>query len=167
MKRIALFCAVAVAGLLAPSAKADTFDISFNGGPLGYSGSGVFTATNAGDVYLINGVVSGSVTDPVFGTSSIVGLSNYLAPDQLLTFPSTSYFDDSGISFSLANGVSINLFYDGSDESALQSNPNGDIAELVTDSVTAVTPEPSSFVLLGTAALLGIADLRRRRQAAA
>ncbi len=163
MKHVALLCA-AVAGLMVPAAGASTFDISFNGGPLGYSGSGVFTArTTTGALYTVNGVVSGSVTDPNFGTSSILGLSTFAGADELLSFPSPTFFDDSGLSFTLANGVSINLFFDGFNEAALQSNVAGDIPELVTDSVKAVTPEPSSLVLLGTAAMLGVADLRRRR----
>ena len=167
MKRVSLFCAIAVAALTVPSARADVFDISFNGGPLGYSGAGVFEATGTGNLYTIDGVLSGSVTDPIFGTSSIVSLSTYAGADNTITFPSTTYFDDNGLSFNLANGVSINLFYDGFNEGALESNPNGDIPELVTDSVTAVTPEPSSFVLLGSAAMLAVADLRRRRQSGA
>ncbi len=150
--------------MILPSAKAETLDISFSGGPLGYSGSGAFSATNNGGVYTVTGVVSGIVTDPYFGSSAIVSLSNYAGPDNLVN-PSAPYFDVNGLSFALANGVSINLFFDGFNDAALQSNVNGDVEELVTDSVSvAATPEPSSFVLLGSAALLGMGEVARRRR---
>lgn len=166
MKRVSLLCAVAVAALSVSSARASEFSISFDGGPLGYSGTGIFTASSSGDLYTINGVLSGSVSDPNFGTSAITSLSSYAGADQFLAFPSTTFFDGSGLSFNLANGVSINLFSLDSTDAALESSANGDIPELVSDSV-AMTPEPSSLVLLGTAAVLGVADLRRRRQSVA
>ena len=167
MKRVSLLCAVAAAAvLMVPSAKADTFSISFNGGPVGFSGGGVFDATSTGaGAYTITAVESGSVSDPFLGTSSIVSLSNTFAEaDNLLSFPSATYFDDDGLSFNLANGLSVNLFFDGFNEGALRSDG---AAELVTDTVTsgavATTPEPSSFVLLGSAAVMGMGALRKRQ----
>jgi hypothetical protein len=174
MKRALLICALATAALAVPSAKADDFTISFDGGSLGYSGSGIFTGTNlGGGVYDLTGVLSGSVTDPGFGTSSIVSTSFAYGSDNNLFFPDpgTGYFDENGLSFTLANGVNVNLF----DEivggtlflDALESNPAGDVSEFVTETVTpytpvAATPEPSSLTLLGSSALLGIGYLRRR-----
>jgi hypothetical protein len=170
MKKLILLCAFTVAAMAAPAAKADDFQISFDGGSLGYSGLGVFTGNwdATADGYDITSVISGFVVDPGFGFSDITGLSTYAGPDQVLYFPSAPYFDSNGLSFALANGVDINLydtiagpFYF---DSALQSNPNGDIPEDATFSVldTSITPEPSSFVLLGSAMLLGAALLMRR-----
>lgn len=172
MKRALLLCALATATLTAPYAKADVFAISFDGDALGYSGSGQFIGTLASPgVYDITGVRSGgTVTDPGFGTSAIVGLSGYAGSDNLLYYPgspsSGQYFDDLGLSFALANGVDINLWDAtvGSTlfENALESNASGDIPELVTETVTPI-PEPSSLILIGTSTILGIARFLRRR----
>jgi hypothetical protein len=168
MKKLILLSAIAVAMLAVPAAKADDLVVSFDGGSLGYSGEGVFTGTwdSVEGAYDITGVVWGEVVDPGFGTSNIVALSSYLGPDQELFLPGGPYFDGNGLSFALANGVDINLydaiagtFYF---DSAVESNPNGDIAEDATFSA-AVAPEPSSFVMLGSAMLLGAALFMRRR----
>jgi hypothetical protein len=167
---------MAAAALTVLPAKADSFNVSFNGGPLGYSGSATFVGSETSlGVWDISSVLAGgSVTDSGpggFGTSAIVGLSPYAGSDNMLYYLNGGqYFDDSGLSFALANGVDINLFdfVAGSTvfESAVESNPNGDIPEFVTESVAAVTPEPSSLILLGTAAVLGAGDLFRRRRLA-
>jgi len=171
MKRALLICALATAALAVPSAKADDFTISFDGGPLGYSGSGVFTGTNiGGGVFDITGVLSGSVTDPGFGTSSIASTSLALGADNELFYPEpgTGYFDTNGLSFALDNGVDVNLFnviIGGT--LFLDSVETSGTAEFVTETVTpytpaAVTPEPSSLALLGTSTALGLGFLRRR-----
>jgi hypothetical protein len=167
MKKVLLLCVIAAAALSVQRAEADDFYIAFDGGSLGYSGAGVFVGTY--DIpeggYDISSVVSGSVTDPGFGTSDITGLSTYVGADQILFYPGGPFFDGNGLSFALANGVDINLFDTivGPDyiDSALQSNIDGDIPELATFTVTDI-PEPSSFILFGTAAL-GLAGLLRRR----
>ena len=172
MKRVSLLCAVAAAAaLMVPSAKADEFTISFNGGPVGFSGSGVFNAVNDGSgEYTIESVVSGSVTDPFLGTLSITGVdTTFGLPDNDLFFPSTTPFDYNGFAFDLSDGLAVNLYsYEGVND---EVRSDGE-AELVTDTVTpfvpaAATPEPSSFVLLGTAAMLGMGDLLRRRRSIA
>jgi hypothetical protein len=167
VKPLFLCALVAAAALSVQSAKADTFSISFDGGSLGYSGSGIFVGSETSPgVFDLTSVLGGSVTDPGFGTSSIVSLSDYAGSDNTLTYPNGGqYFDLNGLAFTLANGVSINLFdyVAGSElfEGALESNPNGDISEFVTESVGPV-PEPSTFVLVGTS-ILGAAGLFRRR----
>lgn len=170
MKSALLLCALMAAALTVQPAKADTFSISFDGGSLGYSGSGIFTGSETSPgVFNITSVLSGSVTDPGFGSSNIVSLSGYGGSDNVLSYPNGGqYFDDSGLAFTLANGVSINLYSDieGSFifNEALETNPDGDIPEFVTETVTPVapTPEPSTFVLVGTS-VLGAAGLFRRR----
>ena len=168
MKKVLLLCVMAAAVLSVQSAKAEDFTISFDGGSLGYSGSGVFVGTynSSEGGYDISSVLSGSVTDPGFGTSAIVGLSSYLGADQILFYPGGPFFDSNGLSFALANSIDINLYDTFVDpyylDSALQSNPDGDIPELATFSA-APTPEPNSFILFGTAAL-GLAGLLLRRR---
>jgi hypothetical protein len=177
MKRALLFCAVVAAALTVQSAKADDFTISFDGGPLGYSGSGVFVGTETGPgVFDITGVLSGSVTDPGFGTSNIASVSAALGSDNTLFFPDpgTGFFDGDGLSFTLANGIDVNLFdfTAGSTifASAVDDDPSGGVSEFVTDTVTPFTPppsavpEPGSIVFLGTSAVLGAADFFRRRR---
>jgi hypothetical protein len=167
MKKVLLLCMIVAAALSVQSAKADEFSISFDGGSLGYSGAGVFVGTynSSESGYDITSVLYGLVSDPGFGTSSIVSLSTYAGADQILYFPGGPSFDGNGLSFELANGVDINLYDTFVDpyyfDSALQSNPGGDIAEPAGFTVTE-TPEPSSFILFGTAAL-GLAGLLRRR----
>lgn len=178
MKSALLLCAFMAAALTVQPAKADTFSISFDGGSLGYSGSGIFVGSESSPgIFSITDVLSGSVTFPGLGSSNfdssnIVSLSDYGFSDNLLYYPGGApFFDNSGLAFTLDNGVSINLFSDieGSFvfNDALMSNPDGDIPEFVTESVTpvapsAVTPEPSTFVLVGSS-ILGAAGLFRRR----
>src|SRR5438067_2037621 len=113
MKPALVLSALIAVALAVSPAKADTFTVSFNGDPLGYSGSGNFvgTLTSLG-VYQITSVLAGgSVTDPGFGSSNIVALSTYSGADNLLLYPNGgNYFDANGLAFSLANGVKINLF---------------------------------------------------------
>jgi hypothetical protein len=178
MKRTLLFCAIVAAALAVQPAKADTlsFSISFKGAqPSGnlFSGSAIFTASNlGGGEYDITGVLpGGSVTDVNFGTSSIVGLApSFGGADQDLFYPNGgTYFDYNGLSFALANGMDVNLYDDGLAK-AVESGDSG-LAEYVTVSVSptvAPTPEPSSFILLGTSAVAGAGEwLRRRRRSIA
>jgi hypothetical protein len=171
MKKALLLSALASLAISWPSANATVFNISFNGGPLGYSGSGDFDAKEfAPAEYIVTGVYDGSVTDPGFGTSNIVAISSYAGADDALFYPNGgNYFDNNGLSFRLANGVNINLFNFVAGgtlfRSALESNPNGDIPEFVEETVYEVTPEPSSIILLGTSALAGTGFFRRRRSA--
>jgi hypothetical protein len=179
MNRALLFCTLVAAALTIQSAKADDFTIAFDGGPLGYSGSGVFVGTETSTgVYDITGVLSGSVTDPGFGTSNIVSVSTALGSDNMLFFPDpgTGFFDGNGLSFTLANGIDVNLWDFSPDsgitylDASIDDDPNGGVPQFVTDTVTPFTPlpppvpEPSSIVFMGTAALLGAADFLRRRR---
>jgi opacity protein-like surface antigen len=172
MKRVLLLCTLAAAALFAPSAKADSFTITFTAVDYpGFSGSGVFagTQTNPG-VFDITSVLFGSVTDPGFigGSSAIIDTSNYLGSDNTLLYPNGgAYFTDSGLSFSLANGDNVNLYEDPTvGPTAFEGSSFGDFPEAVTFTVApyvAPVPEPGSLMLLGVPALLGAVRLFRRR----
>ena len=161
MKFSIALLALATALAIAPMARADTFDFTFNGG--GYSASGEFTTTLTGSPYTVTGVT---------GTAdgySITGLSSYASADQLLYFPATDgyYADFGGISFANANGVDYNItnYPSGSSNfinvSTLDLGGYGASAIPVEMSVTA-TPEPSSLLFMGTG-LLGLAVVLYRK----
>ena len=160
---------LAVAGLFttAVSAKADSvFNFSVSGS--GTSLTGTLTGTaNSNGAYTITGI-SGT------GISGLLGTANpYFSNDNLL-FPGTSRsLDVNGIAFmrTVAGSTSVvNIF------SNLAYNPpsnvqffadafdaSGNFTETpVAFAVSAVTPEPSTLLLLGTGVLTLGTQLRRR-----
>jgi len=172
MKQITLACAALAAVLLpASSAFADTFDFSFTG-PY-FSGSGTFTATfDGGNDYTITAVtgeVAGSDITGLLASGTYPTGPGQVANDNILIYPpelaGTKYFDDAGVSFSLADGYDVNLNDTFIFENAVIGS--SDFTEFDTVSVTqvpdpAVAPEPDSLILLGTG-ILGIAGTLRRR----
>lgn len=190
MKRLlpSLLCALTLLCTAAAHAASTTFNFSFTGT---YSGSGTLTATPTATAnqYLVTGI-SGAITGPTTGGVTYSStLGTVLAPgtyptfapptnDNLLTLATGSpFFDFSGVAFTDQSGMFYDLYLiGGSTYGEVASNSldaqQGDISDVLTSlSITpstpavAVTPEPSSFLLLGTG-VLGAAGTLRRRLAA-
>ena len=162
------------------AAHADTFQFSFGSSSSAFSGSGVFTTgiLEAPGEYLITGVTGTAETSPngpglviasLLAPGTFPTLSNggtFPANDNTLFVANgTGTLSQDGVSLSLRNGAQINLFNDGSGTDALLERATGAVVYEdvpVTIKAVATTPEPSSFVLLGTG-LLSVAGFVKRR----
>ena len=170
-KALYTFVAALVLGTFGSSAAHATpvdFTFSFTGQ---VNGSGVFVTnptTTAGE-YLITGI-SGTVDGSAI--SSLIAPGNYPllnppANDNLLFAPLVDggSFDLAGVSFMNAAGNSFNAYYDGALYGVV-TGPTERVQDIntftVSSGATAVTPEPGSFVLVGTGALASLGMLRRR-----
>lgn len=161
-------------------ARADTSYTYSYFGP-GISGSGGFTLTGTAT----DGVYEVTSMDGQVNGTNITGIlpeNSYKGNDNLL-YNSETYLDGSGVSFLLDNAANVNIFYSNGDW-FLQGDGNfvldgGGDGPVLTPSVSgpttleltsftfrpegaAVTPEPSSIMLLGTG-ILGAAGIVRRR----
>jgi len=161
MRRILLSLALVSSLALVPAAHADTFDFTLNGAGGGFSGTGVITATE-----LTNGVFR--ITD-ITGT----GVTGLLSPftfegnDNILYTTGQNLVDILGFSFTDQNsqGVfDVNIFGLGGGNvyAALQDQDGFKETIPITFSAIAVTPEPSSMLLLVTG-IFGLIVLARKR----
>ena len=173
-----LICATLAATTLV--ARADTFTFLISTGS---------TSTTPGSTFIVNGTLTGTPDPSIPGAIDLTGITGSgpgytftgivpvgavptLTYDNLL-FPAntTAAIDSKGILVNLTSpiGTSLARVFDnnGYEVDVFDPNDLGDITPFAIEAFTvtpnaATTPEPSTFVFLGTGALVLAAGLRRR-----
>ena len=185
MKKLILtLVAIAAFLALAPAALADPFDYNFSSSDTSVSMSVEFTANNlGGDVYQItnltgvftdtnNSILTQTIVDMDAGgclNISADGLfvyDNLLSPDGGAPGFFGSVLDVNGVVFDLADGYEVSFFGATGDSYWAYESPDGinviTPAYLQNEAPVTTTPEPSSFLLLGSGLLALIAFATRK-----
>ena len=145
---------------ISAAAYADTFNFSATGSAGGFSGSGTLVATaNGGGNYLITAIAGSGVTG-LFAPNGFNGNDNLLFPSAPLTL------DSHGFSFTDVNGpdtFNINIFNNGSGYFVFLKDEDNFTETLpVNFALSTATPEPSTFILLGTGLLSVLGTARKK-----
>jgi hypothetical protein len=163
--------AVATALAIAPAAKADTYYFNFYG--LGVSGSGSLTGNGlgggewniTGGTFIINGVSAGVVNNPTPGAASVSG-DGGIYYDNILIPAGSPAVTGNGLLFIIGSGATAEEFniwsqggvtyFDEYYEGAWLDNGENGVPIVLNISST---PEPSTWLLLGTGILALAAGL--------
>jgi hypothetical protein len=157
--RSRLLALTAILAVTALAARADTFNFSAVGSAGGFSGSGVLTASQVGSSFLITDITGTGVT-------GLIAPGGFNGNDNLLFPSATPTLDSHGFSFSDVNGpdtFDVNIFNNGSGYFVFLEDEDRFTETIpVNFSLSAATPEPSSFTLLGIG-ILGLVETARRK----
>ncbi len=161
-------------------ARADTFTFLISTGS---------TSTTPGTTFIVNGTLTGTPDPTIPGAIDLTGITgsgqgytfNSIVPlgtvptltyDNLLFPGNAAVVDSEGVLVSLTSpiGTSFARVFDnnGYEVDVFDPNDPGDITPfaiesfIVTSNSAATTPEPSTFVFLGTGTLALVAGLKRR-----